>query len=205
MSDVPRRPLHTLPPEELAALRAAFGVGPDNLPLSLTPEERKAALQPEKPIPLTAEERRKALESGYYNQQRPPMETKPLISMKLAAAAAAVAGVLAFAASAVPSFSFIPGWVGFGLWVLASIAALLAGVALPGFKGGNPVVPATLVPAFLGASGGLATLASTMSPGTLQSVVLFLAVVCAALAGKAMPQPLKAANDNTETASVKAA
>jgi hypothetical protein len=185
----PRKPLFPLDDATRAAQLADYGLGLDLLPLNLTDAERQAASALDKPIPPTREERRLALESGYYDWQRPPMDTKPIVSSRLAALAAAAAGVLAFAASAAPNFSFLPGWAAFGLWALAAAAALLAGVALPPFKGTNPAVPQTLVPLFLGMSGGLATLASALADGNLKNVVLFAAVLCSALAGKAMPVP----------------
>lgn len=177
MSDAPRRPLVPLNPELRRKLLAEMPVpqeldGNDSpIPVGLSDEEKKAALNPGLPAP--------------------PKEKSmtPLIPPKFAALAAAAATALGAAAAFAPSLTFLPPWVGFTLWALAVVAALLAGVALPSFKGTSPVVPATLVPLFLTAASALAGFASTLAPGTFQTVVMFLAIVCAALGGKALPQP----------------
>lgn len=137
MSDEPRRPLRPLAPEERRRVLMDLGLDEDLLPLSLTPEERKAALQPEKPIPLTAEERRKALESGYYNQQRPKMEPKSgfftsefvlklLAGLAIAAIAFTIDHGLPAIAAQLPNL----GVVGTVLLVLVPVAKAALGWAL---------------------------------------------------------------------------
>jgi hypothetical protein len=113
----------------------------------------------------------------------------PLVPVKFAAIAAGIATALASAAAFAPQLTFLPAWVGFALWALAVVAAVLAGVALPAFRGSSPLVPLALVPFFLSGATALATFAVTLPPGKFQTVVMFLAIICAGLGGKALPQP----------------
>lgn len=170
-----RVPLPYLSKEERRARLAAMGLDEQLDPLPLTPEEKQAASNPSEVDPR-------------YTQEKPPMES-PLVPAGLTKLAAALAAILGFAAAYAPKLAFLPGWVPFLLWALACVAALLAGIALPSFQGVAPTVPVVLVPILLAASTGLAALASAMVPGTAQTLVMFLAVVAAALGGKALPQP----------------
>lgn len=203
MTDAPRKPLLDNP-ELRRKLQREFGLDENNWPLNATPEERAAhalidATAPV--IPLNKADRRAALTAGL---EKKPME--PLVSPTVAKIAGAIALVLGLLAAALPSLPFAaPAWLGIALWALTYVASLLGGLGLPVFKGGSPLVPLAMVPTLLSIGGGLTVWASTLPPGTFQSVVLFVGALCLALAGKAIPLSGQAANDNSEAAKSKAA
>lgn len=177
MTDMERRPLVPPSPEERNRILKRQPI-PQCLdeedspsPCALTPAERLAARMKGP----TASEKESAL--------------GPLIPAKWAAVAAAVATALGAAAAFAPQLQFLPPWAPFALWALAAVAALLAGVAIPEYKGGPLASPAA-VPIILAASMGLKTFATQLAPGAAQNIVLLLSLILDALAGKAIPQPM---------------
>jgi len=140
------------------------------------------------PYSLTEQERHAARNVGLRD---PPKETpvEPIVTGKWAVVAGVLATGLGFVAAWAPNLTFLPPWVPFALWALAGVAALLAGVAVPAFKGTSPTVPQVLVPVCLALATALQHFAGSLSPGTVQSLVLFGSLLLFALGGKALPTP----------------
>lgn len=100
---------------------------------------------------------------------------------------AAVGGVALLALPVLPTA--VPVWVGTAVFVVTAISGFLAGLAMPAFAPSKPLLPLALVPAALSLAGFLTAFAANLQPGVGQSVVLLVAALLGALAGKAVPQP----------------
>jgi hypothetical protein len=118
----------------------------------------------------------------------------PLIPPRYAKLAGGLALTLGTAASLAPQVPGLPLWAPFGLWCLASVAALLTGVALPEYKGDPILAVGVAAPAFLSAGAVLKAIAMAQpTGGSAQNVLLFVGLAADALGGKALPSPGKAA------------
>lgn len=168
-----RRPLVPLAEELRQKLLRDRGLDADMLPLSLTPDERRAAVDPGLPAPEVK-----------------PME--PLIPPKVAAIAAVIGSILGVAATFASGVASLPVWLPFLLSALGAVALFLAGKAVPPLKVGGPLVQGTAVPLLLTVSTGLVTFATQMQPGALQGGLLLVASLVAGLAGKVAPQEVAA-------------
>lgn len=175
MSD--RKPLPATPlNQELRELiQRRYGMRPtdaEGMPLGLTDEEKKAAANPGLPAP----------------PKEKPVE--PLISPKLAAAAAAIGTLLASAGLFFVGSALLPAWAPLTLWALGSFVLFLAGKAAPPFKALGPLVPAAAVPFIGSVATVLGGFAANLSPGRLQSALLLVTSVLLYLTGKAGPQEM---------------
>lgn len=155
-------------PARIAQIRADLGVDTDNLPLSLTPQEREAAQEPHMPAAA------------------PPSFVPP----NLRAVAAIIASIGAMAMLALPSLPLaLPAWVGFAVFALTAIASFLAGLALPTGMSGKPIVPLTAVPVLAAIAAALGHFAAGMPEGTLKSGLLVAVALLLGLAGVVTPAP----------------
>lgn len=163
-----RRPLPVLSAIEKLRRQAAAGLDSDNIRLDFTPAERLAARDP-----------------GLPASKERSMEPKPLVP----AAWALIAGALSAAMVAV--HSALPSPLSWIVFVLACIAAVLAGLGLPQpkFLEGKPVLPAALVPLVASAAPILYSVAEGLPEGLLRSACLILVVALCGAAGLAAPQP----------------
>lgn len=175
MTDEIRKPLVAPPPAERLAKLHQMGytlIGNVIVPLGLTPLEIEAIL------------RGSRTEDG-------KMEGEPIVGPKAAGFLAALGALLGLLAGGASAFAFLPVWAPFAISVAAATCLYLAGKSIPGLKIGAPLLPGTLVPGFIAASGALASFASQLAPGKLQGGLLLLASVLAGLAGAAAPQAIK--------------
>ena len=103
------------------------------------------------------------------------------------------------------TFSFLPQWAPAALYIGAAVCCVLAGLPLKPFAGPSPALPLWLVPIFSIAATLLAAFSTSLTPGTLKTVLELAVAVCLVLAGKAAPLAGQAANDNKEAAPLKRA
>jgi hypothetical protein len=172
-----RTPLPNLSEAEKVRRLAEMGLGPDRLPLTLTPAERQAA---------------GGLEPNMEPITTPEPAPAPLVPAGVAKILGVIAGLLGTAGLVLPSLPFaIPAAVTFGVFALAAICAFLAGLALPGLTPDRPLLSTGAAVTAMSVAAALVNLAAALPEGVLKSGVLLVAALCAGLAGKALPQPTK--------------
>lgn len=172
----PRKPLRPLPPEELRARQRAMGLDENNLPLSLTPEERLAAQRPPAPwevqpeAPAKKQDERKAAVNFQF----------PSWLINTAKVLAALAGVATLALPVLGALVALPVWLPFALFVVGVVAAVLTGAALPTPFFGKPIIygPAAAVLGTVAVQ--VFQLAESLPDGAFKHV---LVVVCMLMAG----------------------
>lgn len=165
-----RHPLHP-DPEAAAAVRARLHLDANNMPLSLSPEERSAAQHPGEP--------------------ESPMPVVPsFVPAGLKALATVIAGIGGVVLLALPSLPLaLPAWVGFAVFAVTCIAAFLSGLAQPSGFAGRPLVPLTLVPAIASIAAALGHFAAGLPDGTVKSALLLVVALLLGAAGAVTPAP----------------
>jgi len=183
---VTRRPL--IPDAERAAeIRRQLGLNDENLPISLSPEERAAADRPGLPqeMPMSSESPSTA-STGH----------KPLVPAGLVPIALAIGGLCVGAAGILPDIApDLPAWIPFLGATLGLIALYLGGQGAPAFRPNRPLVPLALVPLLGSLSATAATAASQLEPGALQGALLAASALLAWAAGKVTPTPTVSETD----------
>jgi hypothetical protein len=166
-----RKPLVPLPEEERVRQLAARGLGPDLFPLNRTPEEALADSISTRPDVAPAATATRSLVPGW-----------------LAALAHALIPAAAAGAHLLPVFIAQP------VSIAVFILSFFAGLALPQpdfVADGHPLVPLAMVPILSTGAAALAQAAAATS-GTLSFACTVGAMLCAWLAGVALPQPTHA-------------
>jgi hypothetical protein len=160
-------------PQRIAALKAQR-LDKDMNPLNASTEERKA------------NELIKTEPADSGNQRSSPMKF-PKTLVLVAQIIASICGVLTLALPAIATVLTLPGWIGFAVFALGCIAALVAGLDAPSPFHGKPIIygPAAATAGTLATA--IATLAHTMPDGFLKSVLLLAAMLLAGAAGASLP------------------
>lgn len=176
MSDGPKKhPLRPLSPEHQRRILDSLNLDANREPKSATLLEREA---------------NRRIRTG-EKPMSAPVVAPPFVPESAKRVATAIASLAGVGLLVLPSLPLaLPAWVGLALFAVAAISGFLAGLAMPGFGGGKPLVPLTAVPALLSAAAALAGFAESMPPGTAQNLLRLAAALLTAGAGKAIPAPV---------------